>query len=209
MSKLDFKKADKPLYSGKAGRWDRVQVPSMQFLSLDGQGNPNGPGYSAALAALYPLAYAAKFAAKNDGHDFVVPPLEALWWSEDVTAFTSGNREKWQWSAMLRMPDFVDTQAVERVIAPTVDKLAKKGVDTRLMDQISLTRQTEGDCLQILHIGAYTDEAPTLADLHDCLMPDQGLVFNGPHHEIYLSDPRRVDPSKLRTILRQPVKSTG
>lgn len=209
MDKLDFKKIDRPLYSGKAGRWDRVQVPRMCFLTIEGQGDPNGPGYASALRVLYPLAYGIKFAAKARGADFVVPPLEALWWADDPAAFVSGDRAQWQWRAMLRMPEGVTGEEVDAVRATVAAKLEKKGADiSRLMD-VKADEIEEGDSLQILHIGPYTDEAPTLADLHDRLMPEQGLTFNGPHHEIYLSDPRRVAPEKLRTILRQPVKSTG
>lgn len=206
MTKIDFKKTDKPLYSGKSGRWDRVQVPPMSFLAIDGQGDPAGADYGAALAALYPLAYAVKFDAKSNGQDFVVPPLEALWWSSDLNAFTANLRDKWQWRVMLRMPDFVTADDVVRCSDVTAAKLTKKGLDTGLIRAITLTPLDEGDALQILHVGAYTDEGPTLSDLHDRLMPESGLTFNGPHHEIYLSDPRRVTADKLRTILRQPVK---
>lgn len=209
MTKLDFKKTDKSLYSAKSGRWDRVGLPSMNFLSIDGQGDPNGPAYAAALSALYPFAYAVKFAAKADARDFVVPPLEALWWADDPTAFTAGNRADWQWRAMLRMPEFVDQQIVSSCAEAVTQKLLKKGADPELVPQIRFGQFAEGDCLQTLHLGAYIDEAPMLADLHDRLMPQEKLTFNGPHHEIYLSNPRRVAPEKLRTILRQPVKSTG
>lgn len=209
MDKLDFKKIDKLLYSGKAGRWDRVQVPRMTFLAIEGQGDPNGPDYAAALGLLYPLAYGVKFAAKAEGADFVVPPLEALWWADDPGAFVSGDRAQWQWRAKLRVPEGVAEETVEEVRATVEGKLRKKGVDTTRLADVRRIEVEEGDSLQILHIGPYTDEAPTLADLHDRLMPEMGLTFNGPHHEIYLSDPRRVALDKLRTILRQPVKSTG
>lgn len=209
MDKLDFKKTDKPLYSGKAGRWDRLDVPEMTFLVVDGQGDPNGPDYAAALGVLYPMAYGLKFAAKAKGADFVVPPLEALWWADDPVAFVAGRREKWQWRAMLRMPGQVSADELEEIRTTVAGKLRKKGANAERLSDVQMLKLAEGDSLQILHIGAYTDEAPTLADLHDRLMPEMGVTFNGPHHEIYLSDPRRVAPEKLRTILRQPVKTTG
>ena len=209
MEKLDFKKRDKPLYAGKVGRWDRVPVPAMVFLAIDGQGDPNASGYGAALGVLYPLAYGIKFARKAEAADFVVPPLEALWWAEDPTAFVSGDRAAWRWTAMLRMPAGVDAPLLHSVREASAAKLKKKGVDLSRLGDVRLHQLEEGDSLQTLHVGPYTDEAPTLAHLHDVLMPGMGLTFNGPHHEIYLSDPRRVAPDKLRTILRQPIRSTG
>ena len=209
MTKLDFKKTEKSLYSGKAGRWDQIDVPMMQFLAIEGRGDPNGPDYAAALTALYPLAYAIKFAAKSEGQDYVVPPLEALWWADALDAFTANRRDEWQWCAMLRVPSFVTAKTVEECRKSTDAKLKKKGTETALIAQVNLISKEEGTCLQTLHLGPYTDEGPTLAELHDHIMPTQGLTFNGPHHEIYLSDPRRVAPEKLRTILRQPVKRTG
>lgn len=207
-NKLDFKKTDKPFYSGKAGRWDRLTIPEMQFVMIDGQGDPNGPTYARAISVLYPVAYAMKFAAKAQGADFVVPPLEALWWADDPSAFVAGDRSAWRWTAMIRMPETLSQEDFVNARDSASVKLAKKGgVDVTALAELRLDRLEEGDCLQILHIGAYTDESPTLADLHDRLMPESGLTFNGKHHEIYLGDPRKVAPEKLKTILRQPVRS--
>ncbi|MDQ2089766.1 GyrI-like domain-containing protein [Marimonas arenosa] len=208
MTKLDFKKTDKPLYTAPREGWARVQLPGMTFLMIDGQGDPNGPEYAAALKALYPMAYGVKFAEKDAGRDFAVPPLEALWWADDMTAFVSADRAHWRWTAMLRVPDAVTSDLVKTVRETVATKQAKKtdGADPDLLRVIRLERFAEGDCLQRLHLGPYTDEAPVLADLHDKVMPGLGLTFGGKHHEIYLSDPRRVAPEKLRTILRQPVK---
>ncbi len=206
--KLDFKKTDKAYYSGKVGRWDRITLPQMQFLCVEGIGEPAGSAYAAALSGLYPLAYGIKFDAKAQGQDFVVPPLEALWWADDPSAFGADRRDEWKWRAMIRMPDFVTAKAFAACAATARAKLDKKGEDAGVIDPVQLIPFEEGDCLQILHVGSYADEAPVLAHLHDVLMPEQGLSFNGPHHEIYLSDPRRVAPEKLRTILRQPVSST-
>ncbi|UYV37039.1 GyrI-like domain-containing protein [Rhodobacteraceae bacterium D3-12] len=207
-TKLDFKKADKRLYAAKPDAWQAVDVPEMPFLVIDGQGDPNGPEYTAALGALYPMAYGVKFAMKDAGQDFVVPPLEALWWSEDKSAYVTNDRAAWQWRAMLRMPDAVAGDLVEQVREGVLAKQAKKkdGAAPAMVHAVRLLCFEEGRCLQRLHIGPYTDEAPVLADLHDRVMPEQGLRFAGEHHEIYLSDPRRVVPEALKTILRQPVK---
>ncbi|MDO6797558.1 GyrI-like domain-containing protein [Shimia thalassica] len=206
MEKLDFKRADKAFYTGKAGVWDILDVPAWSFIMMDGQGNPNGPSYARALAALYPVAYAIKFASKAVGNDYVVPPLEALWWAENPDAFTQNRRNEWQWTVMLRVPETVTRDAFERGQVAAAAKLEKKKQDASAISELRLTTLSEGRCLQTLHIGPYTDEAPVLANLHDRVMPDLGVTFHGPHHEIYLSDPRRTDPQKLKTLLRQPVQ---
>lgn len=206
MEKLDFKKADKAFYTGKAGVWDMLDVPARSFIMMDGQGNPNGPSYARALAALYPVAYAIKFASKAVGNDYVVPPLEALWWAENPDAFTQNRRDEWQWTVMLRVPETVTRDAFERGQVAAAAKLEKKKQDVTAISELRLATLSEGRCLQTLHIGPYTDEAPVLANLHDRVMPDLGVTFHGPHHEIYLSDPRRTDPQKLKTLLRQPVQ---
>ncbi|MCB1330302.1 MAG: GyrI-like domain-containing protein [Maritimibacter sp.] len=203
MEKLDFKTRDRAFYTGKPGQWQALTLPEMTFLAIEGEGDPNGPGYAAALSALYPLAYGVKFACKAAGADFTVPSLEALWWADDPAAFTAGDRAAWRWRAMLRVPDDVTTQALDEARAT-----ARAKGKTGPLDSVTRLRLTEGDCLQTLHLGPYSDEAPVLARLHDEIMPAEDLDFAGPHHEIYLSDPRRTAPEKLRTILRQPVRAT-
>lgn len=191
--KLDLKRADRAYYGGTAGRWSRVTVPPCRYLAVEGQGAPEGPAYAAALARLYPVAYGVKFAAKAQGRDFVVPPQSTQWWAEDPAAFVTGRRDEWRWRAMVRMPDFVhEADVVQAAEAKQVEGVAFVTLD-------------EGDCFQTLHVGPYAEEAPVLAQLHDEVMPKAGVTFGLPHHEVYLSDPRRVDPEKLRTILRQPV----
>ena len=207
MNKLDFKKQDRALYAGKLGQWDTVDVPEMLFLMIDGTGDPNGPNYARALSALYPVGYALKFASKANDADFVVPPLEAVWWADDPGAFVRNDRSSWRWTAMLRMPEDLSEGDLCRTRESSREKLVRKGdADVSALDEVRLDYVTEGTCLQTLHIGPYTAEAPVLAELHDRLMPERGLTFNGPHHEIYLSDPRRVAPEKLKTLLRQPVR---
>lgn len=207
--KLDFKKAEKAFFTGKVGRWDRVNLPEMQFVMIDGKGDPNGPGYGKALTAIYPIAFGIKGLCKAEGRDFTVPPLEALWFAEDPGAFVRGDRAAWQWTAMIRVPDFVDTAMFQKAKEAGLTKLAKKkdaATDAATMERVRFDSLTEGDALQTLHIGPYTEETSVLADLHDRLMPEMRVTFSGPHHEIYLSDPRRTAPERLKTILRQPVK---
>ena len=176
----------------------------MQYLMVDGHGDPNtSTDYSEALAALYPVAYTVKFASKRDiERDYVVPPLEAVWWAADMTAFTSA-REKalWSWTAMIMTPDWIDAPLVENAVSA----VAAKGRPARL-DAVRLESLDEGRCVQTLHTGSYDDEAGVLADMHDHFIPQAGLRMSGKHHEIYLNDARRVEPAQLRTILRQPVE---
>lgn len=208
MENLDFKQRDKPLYSGKPGRWDRIIVPRMTYIATSGQGDPDQPGFGRAVAALYPLAYGIRALCKARGAVFTVPPLAALWRADDPQVFATGDRAAWQWTVMLRLPDQVDQQMLDTVRADAVQKLARKkeaSTDAATMTTVALKHLHEDDCLQTLHVGPYADEAPVLADLHNRLMPELAVTFDGPHHEIYLSDPRRVAPAKLKTLLRQPV----
>ncbi|MDJ1016355.1 MAG: GyrI-like domain-containing protein [Paracoccaceae bacterium] len=206
--KLDFKKSDRALYTGKRGRWDDIEVPKMVFLSIDGQGDPNGPDFARAVGALYPMAYGLKFAMKAREADFVVAPLEAAWWADDPAAFREGARQAWKWTAMMRVPDDITGEIFVETRETVQEKLAKKADgDPEAVGGIRLEPREEGRCLQTLHIGPYTEEAETLRALHDEVMPAMGVTFNGPHHEIYLSDARRVEPAKLRTLLRQPVRA--
>jgi len=172
---------------------------------VDGHGDPNtAPAYGDAMGALYPLAYRIKFAGKGElGRDYVVPPLEALWWAPDLASFTTArDKSRWHWTAMLMVPDWISWGMVEDAVAGAAakDPLAA-------LDLVRLERLDEGRCIQTLHIMTYDDEAPVLAELHDHIIPGAGLRMTGKHHEIYLSDARRVAPAKLRTILRQPVSA--
>lgn len=202
-SKIDLKRT-LDCYQGKRGQFRVLEVPTMQFLMVDGHGDPNTvPAYAEAIAALYPLAYTLKFASKNDlGRDYVVPPLEGLWWAEDMAAFTDvRDKSRWDWTMMILTPEWITADA----FAAAVVTVAAKARPTRL-DDVRLESLSERWCVQTLHIGSYDDEAPVLAAMHDQFIPDQGLRMVGKHHEIYLGDPRRVAPEKLRTLLRQPVE---
>lgn len=188
--KFDAKR-DLEAYRVRRGRFDVVEVPSMHFLMLDGQGDPNtSPAYEAALGELYPLAYALKFRSKLElGRDYVVPPLEGLWWAEDMESFTAArDKSRWHWRLMLMTPPWITSAHVETT----------GGVRWEQFD--------EGLCVQTLHVGPYDTEGPVLEQLHHEVIPARGLEMTGRHHEIYLGDPRRAAPERLRTILRQPVR---
>ena len=200
--KLDFKRILAG-YRAPRGRFEIVYIPDHQYLMVDGHGDPNtSPAYADALAALYPVAYKLKFASKRElGRDYVVPPLEGLWWAEDMDAFTaSRDKSRWDWTMMLMTPDWIDVGLFEATLA----QAAAKDAPARLAD-VRLRPLSEGLCVQTLHLGSFDDEAPVLERMHHEFIPEHGLRMTGKHHEIYLSDPRKVAPEKLRTILRQPV----
>ena len=196
MTKLDLKKIDKTYYTTKKD-WHRVTLPPLPYLAVEGAGAPEDAGFADGMKAIYPLAYGIKFAAKARGTDFVVPPVSAQWWADDPAAFVEGRRDEWRWRVMLRMPDFVTQADLDAA-------RAAKAPGPRTGD-VTLTTLDEGECFQMLHVGPYSGEGPALARLHDDIMPEARMTFGGLHHEIYLSDPARVAPEKLKTILRQPI----
>mgnify|MGYP000008783500 CR=1 FL=1 len=202
MKKTDFKKKLKHLYGAPIGDFVEVDVPPMAFVMVDGAGDPNvAEAYQLAVQSLYGVSYAMKFSAKTDlERDYVVPPLEGLWWADDPAAFITRQKDQWRWTMMIMVPDFVTQDMFDVAVAKT---RVKTGA---LPQSLRLGRLHEGASLQTLHVGSYDSEGPILAKLHDQIMPARGLTFNGPHHEIYLSDPRRTAPAKLKTILRQPVE---
>ena len=201
MTKIDFKKTLKHLYRPKK-KFEMVDVPDMQYLVVDGDGGPVGQAYQDALAALYPVAYKLKFFSKVElEKDYVVPPLEGLWWADDMNTFITREKSAWKWTMMIMTPEWITavnfTDAIEQV---------RKAKNPVALDKVRLESYHEGLSVQIMHIGSYDDETPVLAELHNHYIPENGLVETGKHHEIYLSDPRRVAPEKLKTILRQPVR---
>lgn len=194
-------------YRARRGEFRILDVPPLRYLMVDGSGDPNtAQEYAAALAALYPVAYQLKFASKRQlDRDYVVPPLEALWWSDDMAAFTSArDKSRWSWTAMILVPDGVPAALYDDAVA----EVGRKDPPASLA-RVRLATLEEGRCVQTLHLGSYDDEAPVLARMHDQFIPAHGLRMTGRHHEVYLSDPRRVEPSRLRTILRQPVEASG
>lgn len=190
-------------YAAPRGTFRVVDVPDLRYLMIDGHGDPNdSAAFSEAVGTLYPLAYTLKFASKRElGRDYVVPPLEGLWWADDLDAFTAArDKTRWDWTLMLLVPDWIDGAGY----AGAVERTRASKRPARL-DEVRLETLSEGRCVQTLHVGSFDDEGPVLAQLHDEFLPAYGLRPTGRHHEIYLSDARRVVPEKRRTILRQPV----
>lgn len=193
-----------PSYRARQGELRFLDVPPMRYVMVDGHGDPNtSDDYAAALAVLYPVAYALKAVARRDlGRDHVVPPLEALWWAPDMTVFTSArDKARWRWTTMLLVPDWVADDLVQTAVATVARTRPHAAVDRVRWESLE-----EGRCVQTLHVGPYDAEAAVLAEMHDHVIPGAGMRMTGKHHEIYLSDPRRAAPSRLRTILRQPVE---
>ncbi|MGK5518003.1 GyrI-like domain-containing protein [Micromonospora sp. URMC 107] len=200
--KTDFKRAA-DAYQARRGEFRLVDVPDMRYLMVDGHGDPNtSPAFTAAVEALYPVAYRLKFASRRDlGRDYVVPPLEGLWWAEDMASFTTQrDKSRWDWTLMIMVPDWVGRD----MFTAAVEQAGARNRPSRL-DDIRLETLSEGRCVQTLHVGSFDDEAGVLARLHGEFVPGNGLRMVGRHHEIYLSDRRRVAPERQRTILRQPV----
>lgn len=202
MTRYDVKRELKHCYAPRNTDWAVVDVPEQQFIAIDGVGDPNtSAAYARAVEALFAVAYTLKFASKRRGRDYVVGPLEGQWWAENLEAFVTRDKHSWQWRMLISQPDWITTDMIDDA-KDTAS--AKKNLDT--IADIRHLILHEGTSAQVLHIGPYDDEAPTLARLHNEWLPAKQLRETGLHHEIYLSDPRRTDPGKLRTILRQPVR---
>lgn len=181
-----------------------VQVPEIAYIMIDGHGDPNtSQEYKQAIEALYALSYGLKFALKKEeGVEYRVGPLEGLWWAEDMTAFTVDRKSDWRWTMMIAQPDAVTSEHVDRIR----DDVARKK-DLPALAKARLERYEEGLCAQILHVGPFSAEGPTIAALH-AFIRAEGCTFDTPackHHEIYLSDVRRAAPEKWKTVIRQPV----
>lgn len=203
MEKIDFKKTLKALYAPKTGTFTEIDVPPMNFLMIDGIGDPGkAQSYSEAVEALYSVAYTLKFMSKKTlEKDYTVPPLEGLWWADDMGAFVQGDRDHWRWTMMIMQPDWITEDMFQEAKSAAAKKKQLPALPLMRLEQYN-----EGRSLQIMHIGSYADEAPTLKSLHEKVMPEMGLTFNGKHHELYIGDPRKTAPEKLKTVLRQPVK---
>ncbi len=203
MDKLDFKKDFAQLYAPKNTDWEFIEVPAMNFLMVDGKGDPNtATDYSDAVAALYGVSYAVKFISKKGlGKDYGVAPLEGLWTASDPAVFENAQKAEYEWTMMIMHPEWITETMVSEAVAATAGKK-----ELPALSKVRFERYNEGRSLQLLHVGSYDDEAPKLKYLHAQFMPHHKLTFNGLHHEIYLNDPRKTAPSKLKTILRQPVR---
>lgn len=203
MIKTDYKKELKQFYAAKAGQPVTVQVPAMNYLKVDGSGDPNtSQEYADAIEALYAVAYTLKFMSKKElQQDYGVMPLEGLWWAEDMSSFSSGDKSGWQWTAMIMQPEIVSQDMYEQAVAQVA---AKK--NPVALPKLRFGSYDEGRAAQVLYVGPYADEGPTIQDLHGYIEQQGGQLTatTKHHHEIYLGDPRRSDPAKLKTIIRQP-----
>ena len=207
MEKVDFKKTLKHLYRPSAKAFVAVDVLPMQFLMIDGHGDPNtAQEYKDAVEALYAVAYKLKFLSKRQlEKDYVVPPLEGLWWAEDMDTFSiSRDKSAWDWTMMIMQPEWISVEMLEEAVSQVA-----KAKNPPALPKLRLESYHEGLSVQILHLGSYDDEGPVLNRMHHEFIPQNGLEPRGKHHEVYLTDPRKVAPEKFRTVLRQPVKEAG
>ncbi len=202
MDKIDIKKQLPLLYRVSGKDVVEVDVPALKFLMIDGIGDPNtSPEYARAIEALFSVSYVTKFAVKRGdlGVDYGVMPLEGLWWADDWSVFTATDRSRWKWTMMILQPEFVPEDIVHQAIH---DVIAKKGLEAA--KRLRLEEFHEGRCAQILHVGPFSEEGPTIERVHEFI--EARSAKRGKHHEIYLSDIRRAAPAKWKTILRQPME---
>lgn len=204
LTKLDLKKDLSHLYKPSAKAFSTIAVPPMNFLMIDGMGNPNtSVDYKNAVEALYAAAYALKFnVKKTQAVDYSVMPLEGLWWMDNMAEFSMDRRDEWKWTMMIMQPELATRELVLETIAQVQ---AKKKLPA--LGKIRFERFNEGMAAQILYFGSYKDEGPTIARLHQ-FISEQGGKLTGKHHEIYVGDPRKSAPEKLKTIIRQPFQTT-
>jgi hypothetical protein len=200
MGKLDLKKTLKDLYQPSAKAVTLVTVPEFTCFMIDGAGDPNhSEQFPAAVEALYSLSYTLKFdLKKSSGEDYAVMPLEGLWWCEDMACFDLNDRSKWLWTLLIVQP-LPPTEQFADLAAKTLKKKGQPAIE-----QVRMEAWTEGLAAQIMHVGPFSEEGPTVARVQ-AFIEENGYQPAGKHHEIYLSDPRRAAPEKMKTVLRQPV----
>ncbi len=205
MTKLDLKKTFKDLYNPSAKAVSEVVVPPMNYIMVDGTGDPNNMAeFQPRAEVLYGLSYTLKFASKQQlGQDYGVMPLEGLWWVEDLKPVdpTIGDRSDWKWTLMIMQPEHITNEFYEAAVESVLHK--KNPV---LLPSCRFERCEEGRAAQVLHIGPYSAEKPNIDRVHAYIV-EHGGVPSGKHHEIYIGDPSKSAPEKLKTILRQPFKS--
>ncbi len=201
MTKIDLKTELKHLYTAPRRDAVLVDVPEMSFLMLDGEGDPNtSKEFEDAVGALYTVSYALKFMVKKEhAIDYVVMPLEGLWWTDDMSGFSLEDKNLWKWTLMIMQPEHVTKSLFDCALRRVEKKKSLPG-----LPKARFERFHEGLSAQIMHIGPYSDEAPTVQMLHS-FIEQKGYRLRGRHHEIYLSNPRRSAPEKMKTLIRQPV----
>jgi len=202
MSKIDFKKEFKELYSSKKDKVSFIDVPKLKYLSIEGKGDPNtAQEYQDAIETLMSVSFKTKFIMKKEyDKDYVVMPLEGLWYADNMDDFVTDNKSNWKWNSLIMQPDFIKKEHINQAID---DAIQKK--DLNSIKKLKFIKLNEGLSAQIMHIGPFSNESSTVEKLHNSIK-DNDYSFNGLHHEIYLSDIRRSKPEKLRTIIRQPIK---
>ncbi|MHA1112431.1 MAG: GyrI-like domain-containing protein [Promethearchaeota archaeon] len=203
--KIDFKKSMKEFYKPSSKQVSIVDIPEMQFIMIDGKGSPgDSQEYIDAITSLYPIAYKLKFMSKKElDRDYVVPPLEGLWWADNMDNFLNDNRDKWLWTMMIMVPDWLDKS---KFIESREHAIGKKPELAEIIKKVRFEPYSEGKAAHIMHIGPYSEEHPTILKLHE-FIKENGGHFDGheqKHHEIYLSDPRKAKPESMKTVIRQP-----
>ncbi len=204
MKKIDYKKELKHLYKPSPKSIELVDVPEMNFLMIDGQGDPNtSQEYSDAIEALYAVSYALKFMIKkgNLQIDYGVMPLEGLWWVDDMSQFSIDDKSNWKWTAMIMQPEHV----TQNLFAAACEQVEKKKNPVAL-SKVRFESFSEGKAAQTMHLGPFSEEGPTIERIHKFIQ-DKGYSQTGKHHEIYLSDIRKAAPEKWKTIIRQPIEN--
>ncbi len=203
MRKVDLKKELKRLYQPPSKAVVEVDVPTMNYLMIDGEGDPNtSPAYVEAVEALFSVSYTAKFIVKKGPQaiDFTVMPLEGLWWADDMSTFTVTDKSNWKWTMMIMQPEFVTRQTIQDAIA----RVKKKRPSVSALSKLRAESFSEGRCAQVMHIGPFSEEGPTIEKVHQFISTRGRLT--GKHHEIYLSDIRKANASNWKTIIRQPMQ---
>lgn len=209
---FDFKREYKELYAPKKGP-GIIEVPPISYVAVRGSGDPNEEigAYQQAIAVLYAISYMIKMSKKGtrriDGYvDFVVPPLEGFWWQDGVAGADYAHKETFNWTAVIRLPNFVTREVFDWAVQ---EATKKKKIDCSIAEYLQVD---EGLCVQCLHVGSYDDE-PATVEAMEAFACEQGYVIDlsqdRHHHEVYLSDARKVAPEKLKTIIRHPIKLAG
>lgn len=203
MKKIDIKKILKHLYQPSVKEVEQINVPTMNYLMADGEGDPNtSPEFAAIVEALFALSYTLKFMVKNGALaiDYGVMPLEGLWWADDMSSFNAGDKSKWKWTLIIMQPEFISREMVDVAIA---EVRAKK--NPAALSKVRFEKLAEGSAAQIMHIGPFSEESPNILRVHQ-FIESSGHKRVGKHHEIYMSDIRKTAPSKWKTIIRQPMQ---
>ena len=202
MAKIDYKKELKHLYKPSTKKVEIVEVPQMNFLMIDGEGDPNtSREFQDAVEALFSLSYTLKFMVKKgkSGIDYGVMPLEGLWWADDMSQFSTENMETWRWTLMIMQPEYITTELFNEAV-----EQVKKKKNLGALLEVRFESFSEGKAAQIMHIGPFSEEGPTIKKVHN-FIEENGCKLSGKHHEVYLSDIRKAGPEKWKTIIRQPM----